>query len=510
MTRLVRLTTADTAIGFAGRTFLIAAAVLIAIVAVAAFDPPRPLSLLAPILAGAILLVAYLLRPIEGLLVLALVVLFYDTLARPLGASIKQLDEVATGLIVVAAFVRALPRIREWLWWPRDVAIAIVFLAALASTVAAAVPIRVWLPELVLVGKPIAFLYAVMWTPIRRWEIDAAMRTVLGVGLVVVGLGILELVFPAAFQGVFELPIFPPRGPLPTVKAVFVHPALFGWFTAFVALFLFAMYVETRGRLWLALAFVFSLGPMLSARRKAILSIFAGVAAAFVRALGLPRLRANLGPTWAPIGIGMAILVIAFVPLLGSLYSRTMERYVPTSSSVPVPRNPLPGDENDDNDPSPQARVALYEGAVKIALDKVPLGGGLGRYASWMSRVEYSPLYEQYGLSMIPGLRPANSRYATDTFWPQILGEFGIIGLAGYAAFLGSLAWMLWTAVRRDDSAVMRAFRLGAGMVLAQAITESFANAMFHSPPRVYLLFLAIGAVASMQWRREADELAPH
>lgn len=505
MTRLVRLTTADTATGFAGRTIVIAAAVLIAVVVVAAFDLPRPFSLLVPISAGTILLVAYLWRPIEALLVLALVVLFYDTLSRDIGGSVKQLDEVATALIVLVAFVRSVPRIRAWLWWPREIAVAMVFVAALGSTVAANVPLAVWVPELMLVGKPIAFLYAVIWTPVRRWEIAAAMRVVLGVGAVVMALGIIELVFPAAFQRVFELPIFPPRGPLPTVKAVFVHPALFGWFTAFVALFLFAMYVETRRRRWLALAFLFSLGPMLSARRKAIASIFIGVCAAFAHALSFRPSRADLARTWAPVGIGLAVIILAFIPLLGSLYSRTMDRYIPTSSSVPVPRAPVAGDEPDDNDPSPQARVALYEGAVKIALDKLPLGAGLGRYASWMSRVDYSPLYEEYGLSTIPGLRPTNSRYATDTFWPQILGEFGIIGLIGYVGFLASLGWMLWTAARQDDSALMRAFWLGTGMVFAQAITESFANAMFHSPPRVYLLFLAVGAVASMQWRRTSE-----
>jgi hypothetical protein len=150
------------------------------------------------------------------------------------------------------------------------------------------------------------------------------------------------------------------------------------------------------------------------------------------------------------------------------------------------------------------ARVALYVGSVEIAADRLPLGAGLGRYASWMSRVEYSPLYEEYGLSDIDGLGPENPVYATDTFWPQILGEFGVIGLAAYVAFLAALGYRLWRESGRPDGGAIRILRLGAGMVFAQALVESAANAMFHSPPRVYLLFLAVGVVSSIAWRSPA------
>ena len=45
-------------------------------------------------------------------------------------------------------------------------------------------------------------------------------------------------------------------------------------------------------------------------------------------------------------------------------------------------------------------------------------------------------------------------------------------------------------------------------MVFAQAVVESAANAMFHSPPRVYLLFLVVGAVLSIAWRTRASDWA--
>jgi MYXO-CTERM domain-containing protein len=43
-------------------------------------------------------------------------------------------------------------------------------------------------------------------------------------------------------------------------------------------------------------------------------------------------------------------------------------------------------------------------------------------------------------------------------------------------------------------------------MAFAQAIMESVASSMFHSPPRAYLFFLVVGLVASLAWRRRLGE----
>jgi hypothetical protein len=160
--------------------------------------------------------------------------------------------------------------------------------------------------------------------------------------------------------------------------------------------------------------------------------------------------------------------------------------------------------------------VALYNTSVLVGRDYFPLGAGLGRYGSWLSREHYSPLYKKYGLSDIRGLAPARpaegarrarvaAPSATDTFWPAILGEMGVIGLVAYLGFMATLGWMLWFEVRREDGLVLRTFRLAAGMVFAQAVLESAASSMFYSPPRVYLVYLVVGIVASIAWRRRAS-----
>ena len=501
MTPLARRRGGDHAtFAFATRTTLILVAVLASMLLAAAFHPAAHLTLVVPAVGAAILGSAYLRRPAEALLSLALIIVFYDTLARYSVPAVKQLDEIGVGLIFLVALLRGASAARLWFWWPRELALGVVFATALASTAAAHVPLDVWFPELLLVGKPIAFFYAVMWTPIRREEIRAGMAFVLGLALVVVILGFIELAVPTWFLEVFRLPYFAPRGPLPVVKSVFIHPAIFGWFTAFVSLFLFAMFLATSAKRWLALAFIVSLGPILSARRKAILGMGVGLLAAVADGLRRRPRPLDLARSWLPIAAGLAVLVLLFTPVFAGLYTQTIDRYVP-HGPAPSPSQ-IPSQAGEDIDP--QARVALYLGAVRIAVDRAPLGVGLGRYASWMSRTHYSPAYEEYGISGVHGLGSKNPRYVTDTFWPQILGEFGIIGFLAYIAFLASLGWILWRSALTADTAWMRAFRLGAGMVFAQALVESAANAMFHSPPRAMLLFLVIGTVASNWWRERS------
>ena len=74
-----------------------------------------------------------------------------------------------------------------------------------------------------------------------------------------------------------------------------------------------------------------------------------------------------------------------------------MDRYVEGAIVLPVRR--CPGETE-----NTQARVALYKTSVLVGRDYFPLGAGLGRYGSWLSREHYSPLYVAYDLSDIRGL----------------------------------------------------------------------------------------------------------
>jgi hypothetical protein len=497
----------DSERGFILRFAALAVALVVLPWLVSLGDPGGPLRYLIPGTAAAILVLTYLWRPAEALLALALFILFYDTLAIQVGSSLTRVDELAVPLIALIALVRVWRRWREWIWPLREIALVVGFALGVLSSVAAHVPLSTWVPAMFLVAKPIAFFYTVLWTRFSTEEIRAAMRVALAVALAVMVLGLVELLNPVAFQQFFGLPFFSQgRSALPIVKSILIHPALFGWFTTFVALFVYAQYVVDRRLRWLFVGLFLSLGPMLSARRRAILALAGSLLVGFGESIRRIRSARELARTWVPVAIGSLALFLVFLPGLSSLYTLTLVRYLGvevTPSLAPGETPPPLADEE-----NPRARFALYSGSVHSAVDYFPLGAGFGRYGSWMSRVDYSPLYDRYGMSDIRGLRRDKPQYITDTFWPQILGEMGVGGLVAYIVLIGSMGLLLWREAARDDGPLLAVLRFGAGMIFAQTIIESFASSMFHSPPRVYLVFLAIGAVASIAWRRRAAEVA--
>lgn len=74
------------------------------------------------------------------------------------------------------------------------------------------------------------------------------------------------------------------------------------------------------------------------------------------------------------------------------------------------------------------ARLALHIVCLQIATDFFPLGSGFGTFASFLSGKYYSNIYTMYGLSSIQGLKFDEYNYASDTFWPWVVGQFGFIG----------------------------------------------------------------------------------
>jgi hypothetical protein len=323
---------------------------------------------------------------------------------------------------------------------------------------------------------------------------------VLTIGFAVLALAFIESFDPAGFQSRLGLPIwYRPRGELPSVKSVFLHPAIFASFASLVTLYAYAGYAEYR-KIWMLVFGTFgAMTVFMAARRRAIAAAIIGLAAAFTwcaRRIGWKR---ELARSWVPVAASGLVLAIIFTPGIMGLVVRTGQDYL---GGVPQP-TPPPGvaDPSDGEGPVPtRARSALYGGSVDIAADYFPLGAGLGRYGSHMSRVEYSPVYAEYGLTRIRGLQEDNPSYVTDTFWPMVLGESGIFGLIGYAIFLGALLVQLWRGIGRQTDRLLRTFCVGSLAVLGAALIESLATPMFVAPPRAYILFAALGvalAVAS-------------
>ena len=86
-----------------------------------------------------------------------------------------------------------------------------------------------------------------------------------------------------------------------------------------------------------------------------------------------------------------------------------------------------------------EARGLLIRTALKIANEHHGFGFGFGTFGSNASRLDYSPVYHQYGLSNIWGLSPQAPQFITDSYWAMVIGEIGYVGMAFMLIILGLL-----------------------------------------------------------------------
>lgn len=78
------------------------------------------------------------------------------------------------------------------------------------------------------------------------------------------------------------------------------------------------------------------------------------------------------------------------------------------------------------------ARASLLNTSFEIANDYFPFGTGFATYGSYFSGVNYSPIYEMYGIDNVFGLSQEDPSFMSDSFWPMLLGQFGYIGTILY------------------------------------------------------------------------------
>lgn len=136
------------------------------------------------------------------------------------------------------------------------------------------------------------------------------------------------------------------------------------------------------------------------------------------------------------------------------------------------------------------ARGELTKTAVTIANTMLPLGSGFATYGSAVTAEPgyYSPLYYLYGLSTVHGLAPGHASFLSDTFWPIVLGQFGWVGLACYAAAIALLARSLYSRALRGGGA------LPVLACFAYLLISSTSESAFFNPLSVYLA-LCLGLV---------------
>jgi O-antigen ligase len=270
-------------------------------------------------------------------------------------------------------------------------------------------------------------------------------------------------------------------------QGFFISPASFGWFSAASFCLSYAAYLAYHRYRYLVYSLVSAAFVLLSFRRKSILAVLAVL---FVSLLIGDARRSRLRAITI-CAVALALVLTAAAPYMSGLWSNTVTEYGST-------------------DPYATARSALYYTSFVIAKDHFPLGMGLASFGSYSSRLFYSSTYDEYGLSSMYGMSSRNSSYLTDTYWPMVLGEGGVISLLSYAAFFAILLVQTWKVSRRERDALTTFLAGGSLFLILGSLIESTASHFYGSSLHAILVLLPVG----MFWRccvtpRREDDGAP-
>lgn len=144
------------------------------------------------------------------------------------------------------------------------------------------------------------------------------------------------------------------------------------------------------------------------------------------------------------------------------------------------------------------ARMALTSTSFQIMEDYFPIGTGFGTYGSATAIDPYSPVYYKYGINLIWGLSEDFNLFASDTFWPIIIGQTGALGLI---CFVGVLV-LLFVRMKRVRPYNVRAYA-AALFALAYILICSTAEPAFHNSVSVPLAMM-IGYAFTLEKKEDA------
>lgn len=335
----------------------------------------------------------------------------------------------------------------------------------------------VWLMGIqgILYLKGFLFFYLILHLPVDRRVLNGYIRFFALIGLTVLGLGMIDLVNPYWFRAVTGNVInvgF--RFGIPSTLSIFTHPGDFGWFMAFLALYGFAYYLTFNQAVYLLFGSLFALGSFFSLRRRNLAGIFVGLLFGVWKQPKIKKVRAGF-----ILGAASVLFLVLAWSTIEMLYTDLLEGYITTRR------------------PREEARNVLYVVSFQIAGEYFPFGVGLGRYGSWMSAFAYSPWYREYRMDKVYGLTPDRPDFATDTFWPAVLGETGVLGLIFYAWVIASIFASLHRGLKEAADPYLKAFLLGTLLIFIESLVESPASAVYAGGAAVYLIFGALGLAYS-------------
>ncbi len=336
--------------------------------------------------------------------------------------------------------------------------------------------------QLLLTFQGVICFYLISQFLFKSTQIERLFYFIILFGVISVLIGLIEIVFPNFVRAVFhagkihEEAVI--RGGFSSIQSIFGHPGQFSWFLSFCLCISFVKYNFSKRKVYLILSFLFILTLMFTLRRKSIVAIF--FVFVFITMIQSDGFKSKLRNFFFTITL-ISFSFVIFYEQIQFVFLDAIERY-----SV----------HEDTATQNVQPRIVLADASVRIATDKFPFGSGLGTFGSWMSKVNYSDIYYEYGVSDYWGLSPQDDRYLNDTYWPMIIGEFGFIGAIGILCFYLLLMKKLVGLIRGTLNSGSLYLTI-AFAVFLELFIESFSSPALSRSPQVFIVMAFLGILMS-------------
>jgi hypothetical protein len=431
----------------------------------------------------AVAIATYLKDPIIALIGLWLFEVFNAPLSTIFGYSsstgqaVRQADEILVLLFVGLTIWQAirtnirLPSLRFVL---PGIAVAIF---GLLGAIVHGVPLNVSLSGALLGLKLWIMIAVVLLLPWKPVDSERIYNSAMVVGVLVAIIGIADHLTHGAVSSTLHISniTIVREGAYRSAAdhSIFPTPGEYSLFMSLLFALVAARLANKFTRIDLILALLFAGSVILSLRLRGFLSL----AAVVVVIVAVQAATKRRGALVALVG-GLLLIGIAY-NLEENVIAKQFSTYSSSESS---------------------ARSRLYATGEQIASTDFPLGVGFGRFASYPSRIYYSPVYYQYGLNWIVGLSPTSvyPNFIDDTSWPSVIGE---TGYGGFAAYVIGLVVLILAAIRglRVEPDARRWIPLAGLCTIAVFLVDSVGDATLFSWLAATTLAMILGPVLVAQ-----------
>lgn len=335
--------------------------------------------------------------------------------------------------------------------------------------------------------RPFVVLVAVYIVASIGIEVSRVHSFIIVSFLVLVTFSALDYFFMGAYRSIAHINLAPiiqnwgqvERSGSIRLMANFEHPTLLGWFSAAAFMyFLSRAFVYGLKVRYILCLMVFLLIVIMTGSRKSLVGIALVMLMVVVLHFVIKKYLGGI----KYVAIGMLFIV----PTLVLNSERFEAHYLGLEKEYLLDTSEL------------TARGALYLTSVSIAKDNFPFGSGFGTYGGGISSTFYSPEYDKYNISTIYGLSRSFPGFISDTYWPHVLGELGVIGALSWFGMVSLVLYFLIKSAlyfMRYGSGQYKVLSIFALLIYLESLLELVAAPVFEDPKISLWVFSLAGIV---------------